>query len=548
MSDGLLHERPGQTQLLAVSLDRGSLWLLDPGAPDADIDFLRAAEQAWSDASFALPRSIPLLTRPLGELTRVVPRARHLATDVRVGHVRPARALDDTSFGLSFVLSLASQATGLPLPNHLVASAAVDSTGATSGVGGMEAKVACLARTAPHVRTLLVADGQQRRDPDAMYLAAGAGISVESVRHASQAIAIALPGIGARLAELANDDTAREALIESIYRLAIDSPNAGLVSWRVVAETAEHVAALAHGRCDGWSQWRLEASRAFASRHESPDAPHPCPWPAPDELALQPPPFRQYVAANIVQHAADCGTPPAREVLEWAEGLGFFPHRRDAFPADLRTLGARARLWAVAGRPEDALGAQAELTSAWIARGQLTQTTYTLSEWFRLAGALEDGDAFDAASRAQARVEFEADLGGGAVYVALARALAAARLGRGDEAASQLNGCWLDAARTPLYLRLQGQRILARVALASDDAAAAAAIAEGLRDTDPDTILARRLIELDVCIKTGASDMAREALAAIVAMGSQALKSLRAGRDVVKWPNEAEYVLRFFPY
>ena len=538
---------PGQALLVAASRNGGSLWLLDPKGHDANVNFVDRAVQSWWDAARALPRSIPLLARPFHALAGAVPRARHLASHVTYGHVIRERALDDTSFGLAFALSLASRATGVCLPCDLVASASVDAWGQLHPVGGLAPKAACLEAKARHVTRLLVAADQR----DGIDEVEAAGLEVVRVRHLHEAINEVLPDIGAQLAAQARDPLGREALVTSLFRLAVDAPNEGLVTWRAVADAADHILAAGAGALDAWAVWRLEAARAFALRHTSPGVSPSCPWPPPLELgSLVPPPFRQYVAANLIQHATDCGSPDAEAILAWSEERGYFVRSQDAHLSELRVLGARARLWAVTGRPSDALAAQRDLTGAWLARGEVPQVTYTLGEWFRLAGALGDEAEYRAAIEAYqgARALGDLDEHHGEAFVIVEWARAASWLGHAPEATSALEQLSGSDGRIPGYLAPAVARVRARLARTTGDDGEAERLRESLGDGDEDAVLTARLIDLDSAVTRGDAARGADLVVQIAAQAPQTLAHLRRHRDLRSWPDEAAYIARFYPY
>jgi len=223
----------------------------------------------------------------------------------------------------------------------------------------------------------------------------------------------------------------------------------------------------------------------------------------------------------------------------------------DAFLPQLKLEGALARLWAVTGRAEQALAAQATLAPALAALLEYAETSFPLSEWFRLAGALGRTEAFAGAAEFHARVVELGGLGAeGTAYVDLARARARVALGIADGS---------DPARVLVDLAARGdvpghvRWSAARWALAAGAGSAAARIEREIRETAAgggrDALAARKFVALVDLDRAVQADRAQDAHAAVAT-----LQSLEPGllRHLAGWAPAGEavarHVARFYPY
>lgn len=533
---------PGDALLLTVHDGGASVWRL---ATESTAGLHAAtlgpgARAAWRDAEVAVARATPVL------LDAAAARAAPPSVVSQLGAVpppggcaaRPA-AVDGASFGLAFALAIASRALGEALPDHVAASAAVDPNGSVGRVDGLAAKAGAVARLTPRVTRLLVSADQ----PDGEVAAcADLGLEVVRVRAVGDALALALPGLPAAVARLGHEPARREALVEALLLLALGDRTA-LVSWAAVLKTAE--AALG-----GWERLseseasRLRFTAAIAARHQGQRPPLPAL--SPRFFARLPPPLRQRAVAHALQASADCGSPSPAE----AEALSdaFLRDIAESHAADLMVRGALARLWAVTGRAREALDAQAPLAEAYRARGELAETTYPLSEWFRLAGALGDRGAFEAA----AAFEEQVARGPGAVlarpgmvWVARARAAAAAALG--DERAADALAEPLVADHLPAHVALGALRVRVAVGRVTEEAARA-----WLDRSAAPTALKRRyahLFDLDAALRREDEPAAEAALDALAAHEPEPLGHLlRAFRDHTPASSRPAWVQRLYPY
>jgi hypothetical protein len=151
---------PGQALLVAAGPTSVSLATIGPEPPaegDA-IEFGTRARAAWGAAAGVLPRALPLLWSSVRSARQAAPRARLLASRPRPGAIAvPDRLLDGPSFGLPFLLALASLVLDEPLPADVAASAALGVTGRIEGAGAIAEKIEAFVALAPRVRRVLVA-------------------------------------------------------------------------------------------------------------------------------------------------------------------------------------------------------------------------------------------------------------------------------------------------------------------------------------------------------------------------------------------------------
>ena len=198
----------------AVTLRGGTvaLWALTSNVPaNVPATLHRAALGAeatasWHAAVLALPRSLPVLWRDLRELAQHPPVPLHLCSHLaEPGIERRDRVVDGGSFGLAFLLQLASRVLSLPLPPDLIASVAIDELGRTSRVDGLFEKLDGIATLAPRISRVLVAASQH----DEVRISAGR-LQLVPVRTAAQALEVVFgDALGIRLAEAGSDDARR---------------------------------------------------------------------------------------------------------------------------------------------------------------------------------------------------------------------------------------------------------------------------------------------------------------------------------------------------
>lgn len=468
---------PGDTLMAAIGDSGPSLWALHLGREgdgrSGEASFGSRARRAWMDASAALPRSVPVLWDSVSRLGALPMAAFRLAGLPREGKVdTPESVLDGASFGVSFLLAMASWVFRRPLPDELAASAALDPTGEVRPVDGLEDKIRILRERAPCVRRILVASVQTAEARSF----AGPELEVEAVRSAGEALDRAF---GTELSSLliveGSDPKRRAELVRSFFRLAIAGRGA-VVDWTPVYEAAR-IAAAHWGPLNTAETSELSFARMVAARHEGRSVQELMPGAA--WLASLPAPVRVDVVAHLVQQSADAGYPGAQEALELARS--HLVRGKEAFPPHLRLLGARGRLLASLGRLDEAMDAQREAAFGWWDRMELAESSYPVSEWLRLCGARRAAAAFEEADNLVQRItSLEPESGLGSPYVRLSRCRALVQLGRGAEAEEALQALFSDASQ-PAHVVGAAGRWLARSFDARAEAARATEVRAGLR-------------------------------------------------------------------
>lgn len=544
--------RPGDTLLVAVDASGPSLWLpldeaAEPPAALPNAIFGREAKSAWKDSVVGLQRSLPLLWESLSRASTPPERAVRIGAVPVPGSAPHIEVLEGRSFGLSFLLALASRVLSLPLPADLIASAAVAVDGRLLGVGALEQKVRVLQEFAPRIGRILVATEDLETARNAV---AGTSIEVVSLGHASKVFDLVF---GAKLVDslvdAGGDPTRRSLIVESFFRLAMGG-RGQLLDWKPV----ERAASLALKR---WTELgreeriRLELARDVSARHEG--SHEPASMPAAEWIESLPLPLRQQLAASLVQHSADTGGPVPREIERFARTL-LGPTTRNAHLPELRLRGALGRLLAVTGRLVEALGLQREAALAFLDLLHPEDVSYPLAEWYRLAGVLSERDSLLEADRVRRRV---LQLGGfglwGDPYVDLARSKALVLLGYddGEFPAERLRKIAADSS-IPSHVRWSGARWHARWLAVRGDDDASRSILESMRSAAEadgrDAPQARRfwlLASLDRALRAGDASVAVDYLGRLQEMQPGLFANLMGAED----PGTAtERVALHYPY
>jgi hypothetical protein len=333
----------------------------------------------------------------------------------------------------------------------------------------------------------------------------------------------------------------RSELVEALLRLALRR-RAELVDWSPVEKAAglalERFPHLTDDQRD-----TLVFVRSVAARHERNEGRPP----GREWFERRPLAVRVEALAHLAQHCADAGVPPwpdvERLVTPYLPGL-----TEDAFPAQLKLGGARARCLAVNGRPQEALEAQEEIATATVGALLDEEASYPLAEWFRLAGACGDAASRDRAEQVSRQVGERGALEGGRAYVELARARALVGLGPAGEALEPLRGLASDPS-LPKHVRLSARRWTVKALRAVGDLAGAAQALANLRldleGAPKEDRVFLHLSEIDDALEAGAGARAAAAVGALLEVAPGLVESLLRAA-----PKEqgAEYVARFYPY
>jgi hypothetical protein len=545
---------PGTVPLITVdaTFSAASLWVLRLGSHgDEDlvgVSFEADSLQAWEDAATALPRSLPFLWRPVQEARDARHLACHLVTmqlgDRSVGHPTELRG---KSFGLGFVLAMASWILGVPVPDDLIATGTVDADGRVGPVEGIREKITVIEQHAPRIRRVLV-PAYQAHEAQA---ATTGGLQIVPVDKAARAVELvfgdALLGF---LRRSGADPEARQELVDSFFRLVILGRSAA-IDWKPV-ERGASVALEAWSRLDAMALWKLRFAQAVAARHES----NRGEIPLPDDGVLRalPAPVRVLVVVHLLQQCADTGRPS----VEVAETLARdqLVLTNEAFAPQLKLWGARARLMAVTGRPEEALRLQEELAQAFLDRLEYEEVSYQLSEWYRLGGALEDQEAFGRAREVHERVVRLGGLGfTGSRYVDLALARARVCLGvtEGPEPEQTLRSLNTDL-RIPAHVRWSATRWLARLLDEAGEAESRLSVmsplvtaADPSRGNDLNVRANLVLVDLDFALARGSEQEAGRATELLKEIDPGPVGHLLTAAHRLGKGGPA-YLARFYPY
>jgi hypothetical protein len=436
--------------------------------------------------------------------------------------------IDGSSFGLSFLLAIASLVFDRPLPVDLAASAEIDALGAVQPVGGIDRKVQMIAARVPRVRRILVAASQSEQAAQSC----GGNLTVIGVRTAADALQEAFGHELSAMLTLAGSDTEkRSELVQSFFRLAL-SGRAAMVDWTPVAQAA--TVAL-----ESWTELGLHQReslafvRGVAARHEGNAVGGELPgreW-----LCQMPAPVRLDVLSHVVQQSADTAQPEPREVIELAQA--HLVRGQDAFTPHLRLLGALGRLLSAVGKWSEGLALQREAARGFCSRLSPSDLSYPLSEWYRLAGVLRDEQAFREADlmRQQAAQMQAPDLIDNP-YVDLAMCRARVMLGKDlDAALSRLQSLCLDPS-LPSHVRWSAVRWLVRAIGVQPDASQAERWIESLRaaanGSARDARLASRysdLIDLDRAVRDSDSERSSTVVLRMQAADPGLFKNLLLG-------------------
>jgi hypothetical protein len=399
---------------------------------------------------------VPVLWESVSAATQQEPIFRRIESWAQSGTAVIEPAIEGPSFGLTFALILVSHVFNISLPTDVASSAALDPDGVIQDVGGIEIKVAGLLQLAPRVTRFLVSANQQK-DAEAV---AGDDLQIIGVRTLGEALRIVFgTGLEDALVAAGNDPEKRPALIRSFLRLSLASREAA-IDWKPI-ERAAVSARNGWAAMDEAETFSLEFTAAVAARHDRNGGDLSVP---PDVwLNAQPLPVRAQVAAHLVQQSADVGHPSADVAEQWVARYAN-TEPREAFPHQLRLLGAQARLWAVTGQPQEALRRQEAIAQAWWAAFDGASTSFPLTEWFRLSGACGNEASFDRADALHKELLRSAALTGHSPrYIELARAKAGLELDTVPQDHLEQAFAGLRSPLVPDHLRWSATRWLLRL-------------------------------------------------------------------------------------
>jgi hypothetical protein len=381
---------PGEVLLVAAGERHSTLWRLEDLASRARneagvcYEFGVAADEAWREAVALLPRVSPLLWKHVGRKGLDSRQARRIGSWALPNWSVPFDSqLEGSSFGLSFLLALASEAFGVAVPEHFAASAVLGSDSRLSPVEGLVNKVAVLVKEAPWVRTLLVAENQ----PDVRRCRyTYPSVVIRPVENARTALDVVFENaMAVSTLEAAPNDRSR--LIANFLRLALEADHT-VTDWKPFARAVDSALTKWAGSISPHDVHTLrfvgavfDRRRGGSQRLELDEQ-----W-----LGHFAAPVRLAVLRKLVLHSAATGSPPPTQVEAIARAA--LPAVSDAHNAHLRLESALGRLLSVTGRPEDAQEAQEtqeRVVSAFFDRFRHDQAGEALAECYRLATAMED--------------------------------------------------------------------------------------------------------------------------------------------------------------
>lgn len=352
-----------------------------PSPPGSPVAWSDGAKAAWTAARQAVPGALTLLWTRLADVAEPAVRPLHAPGDL-------AR-VDGASLGLPLALLLAAEVSGLQLPADLAATGAIRSDGRVEPVAGLAEKIEVIQRSAPHVRRLFV-PAAQLAESQALAERSGGALAVWGVASVREAVGLAL-GAAIEAAFDALGDAARTRTVDGLLKLALD-PHGDRACWPAVAAAARR-ASRQWPELSEADRSALTFAEAVAARHV-PEGVAPPPSLVPDAaiLARLPIDVRTLMRAHLVQQSADRGVPDPEVAEALAAGHARTGH--EAWPAQVRLTGALGRLRAATGRPEAGLALALSAAATWAERGEAGDLSFPLCEVYRLAGALDDGDAF----------------------------------------------------------------------------------------------------------------------------------------------------------
>jgi len=308
---------------------------------------------------------------------------------------------------------------------------------AIGGVVGWEYKARAVVELLPQVTEVLVATEDRKTAADEFEkLEADRRIEVVGVKTLTDALSHTF-GREAQRKTIAGLEPARRS--ELVSRLFSDTlkGTSTFVSWGPTTEVID--AALNWPDLCPVDHQRLLFVRAVAARYaqesERPELP--------DEAWLEglDGAIRMQVVAHILQHHVRWGETPAGWALQ---SVGVAQAMGD-WPACLRARGAHARWLDACGEHENALREHQLLVASWLRNLEAAESSYSLTEWLRLAGALDDEQSFEEACEVTRDLESRASLDPtSTMYVRLGRAMGAWALGlkRGSD--------WTERARSDI--------------------------------------------------------------------------------------------------
>lgn len=354
-----------------------ALWSIQPedAAPGDWLDFVSTGADAAADAGRVARRHCPALVCPRGVIDHP-PRLRALRV-ANEGSRLPS-GLDGRSFGVAMCLARLSALLDLPVAPDLVATGDLRIDASVGGVQWVAGKVDFVARWAPGVRKVLVAEVDEGIARLAV-AATRADLEVVPLQTIEDAIPHAFPAdaIAARLLLLESTGEGPR-LIRDLFGLAIGGRRAR-PRWESVARVAQHVERNPLLTPVQAAQVRLV--QRIALRHEGGSSDVAIrPEDVPPSLPLE---SRFELMAHVLQSQADAASPDWRTSVATAHTMLRRPDERS--DAEVMVLGAKARLLAAWREDDAALALLHECVQYWMER-KPSAASFALCELLRIMG------------------------------------------------------------------------------------------------------------------------------------------------------------------
>ncbi len=384
LSGGPPPERNGATLLLGHHRDATQLWSLHfDGARGSRLHtavISPETREVWNQSVAIAFRNLPVQWRAISPNTLGYPTAVNIAANIHATTLPEVNSLTDGSFGLSFVLALASMVLDVPIPSHIVATASINIADDCLGsVAHLRHKVDAVRKYTPRVSEILVspemaAEDQGQTNP-----------RVVGVSTVSDAIAHVFGSKPEELLRHAGRAPAERNRILGEFRHVEDAVRG---DWKAIARAGALM--LSEWPELGPADREMIASiTGTAQRHCNNGGYRLRPAVTREQLlAITPDDRRMNDIAQRIQDATDgdeCNPPDIIAVA------------REAIPADEHcmhhhfvVMGALGRYHAIAGRPTDAIRLLETATRGFLNHPRSTvDASRPLAEWIRLGGCTD---------------------------------------------------------------------------------------------------------------------------------------------------------------
>ena len=539
---------PGDVLLIADAAASTSLLSFRPcrlGVDSfGDVEFTRDSHDAWANAVYAARHYMPLVWQPLRDEEKRILLGTRLFWQQREARDSWVGMVTGPSFGLSFVLSIASLLSGIPVPPEIAATGEVNHNGSVGSVGAIDNKIKAIHIWAPRVSTVLVSRDDRDR---ARHAARGTRLKIVSVSSTRSAVRRVFgQRINEEFSRAMTDSAGRRAVAARMMGMALGGDSKE--PWGPVRRTAVRARQLCRdaGADDEevWFAWVA----AIAGRHYNNRS--IMPLLRPKRLERLEEKFRLGILAQGAQSAADTGSP---DPVRFADLLQQFADVRNPLPHHLGLRGARARILAVIGRTHDAMTIQRDVARAFVDVGEVKSASRNLCEWYRLAGALNIPSQFDEAAALDRQMD---DLGRrdpqSSAFIDLNRGRAAVHLGDFGAENEALLRSVFERPRLERYVQLSAARWLIQLLDRTNRSADAERIVGQIQADAAggpyrdDGGRYRSLVRLDRAVREGDQAAAGQNVDELRRYEPGLVRLLSASDGEPSFI--PEYIARFFPY